>query len=284
MEVIGSGGYGIVIDIPDENRVIKLFKDNVCKTDARKEYDAHLKIYTIFNRFIELNPTFNTILYIPKPIEFKSCSKLGNCYGFSDFSCAYVMEKVTSARPDQIQEHLILNNDNSHLFGKIFCADYGKPPFNIYTELTKEQKSECKPRGAFLGPESIQSRIGQDLFSNLPFFIGILYGIVLKSGYHPIDLEIVVDKDNRICMYDFGKVYEGESEYNRAKELDMYLPVGVTEQLEKNQKGEKYDISEEMEKYQKGVELVNQTLKNINGGRRKKARRTRKRHSRKRSV
>jgi len=269
MEVIGSGGYGIVIDIPDENRVIKIFKGHVCETDARKEYDAHLKIYTIFNRFIQLNPKFNSILYIPKPIEFKSCSDLGECYGFLDVSCAYVMEKVTSARPDQIQEHLILNEDNPHLFGKIFCADYKKPPFNIDVILSKEQKNECKPRGAFLGPELIQRRIGKDLFSNLPYFIGIFYGIVLKSGYHPIDLEIVVDRDNRICMYDFGKVYEGEKEYKEAINIDMYLPV---------------DVSEEMEKYQKGVELVNQTLKNINGGRRKRVRRTRKRHSRKRRV
>jgi hypothetical protein len=269
MEVIGSGGYGIVIDIPDENRVIKLFKGHVCETDARKEYDAHLKIYNIFNRFIQLNPKFNSILYIPKPIEFKSCSELGECYGFLDFSCAYVMEKVASARPDQIQEHLILNEDNPHLFGKIFCADYKKPPFNIDVILSKEQKNECKPRGAFLGPELIQRRIGKDLFSNLSYFIGIFYGIVLKSGYHPIDLEIVVDRDNRICMYDFGKVYEGEKEYKEAINLDMYLPV---------------DVSEEMEKYQKGVELVNQTLKNINGGRRKRVRRTRKRHSRKRRV
>lgn len=269
MEVIGSGGYGIVIDIPEENRVIKLFKGHVCDSDARKEYEAHLKIYTLFSRFISLHPEFKDIVFIPKPIEFKTCSKITRCYGFSDFSCAYVMEKVESARPDQLQEHLILNQDNSHFFGKIYCADYGKPPFNIDVRLTKEQKNECKPRGAFLGPELIQRRIGSELYSKLPFYIGILYGIVLKAGYHPIDLEIVVDKYNHICMYDFGKVYEGIEEYQEAKDFDMYLPI---------------DETEEMKKYEKGVELVNTALKNTNGGRRKKTRRIRKRYTRKRHI
>lgn len=269
MEVIGSGGYGTVIDIPEEKRVIKLFKGHVCDSDARKEYEAHLKIYKLFSRFIVLHPELKDIIFIPNPIEFKSCSEISGCYGFLDFSCAYVMEKVESARPDQLQEHLILNQDNSHLFGKIYCADYGKPPFNIDILLSKEQKNECKPRGAFLGPELIQMRIGPELYSKLPFYIGILYGIVLKAEYYPIDLEIVIDKYNRICMYDFGKVYEGRKEYEEVKDFDMYLPV---------------DEPEEMNKYEKGVELVNTTLKNRNGGRRKRTQRIKKRYSRKRRV
>jgi hypothetical protein len=270
MEVIGSGGYGTVIDIPEENRVIKLFKKSVCESNARKEYDAHLKIYTLFSKFITLHPEFKDILFIPKPIEFKSCESIKYCEGYPEYSCAYVMEKVESARLDQLQEHLILNQDNSHLFGKIYCADYGKPPFNIYIRLSKEQKSECKPRGAFLGPDLIQRRIGPELYSKLPFYIGMLYGIVLKAEYYPIDLEIVIDKYNRICMYDFGKVYEGRKEYEEAKDFDMYLPV---------------DEDEEMKKYEKGVELVYTSLKNTNGGRRKRTRRIRKKYSlRKRRV
>jgi hypothetical protein len=139
------------------------------------------------------------------------------------------MEKVESGRPDKIQEHLMMSQDYEGLADKIRCTQGDN--HELTDILTPEQKAICQPRGAFLGTETIKAKVSPELFEKIPYLFGILFGIVLKAGYYPIDVELVLDKYNRIAMYDFGMVYDkSQQEFEATLELDMYIPLDENSQ------------------------------------------------------
>jgi hypothetical protein len=252
-EIIGSGGYGIVKDIPNSPNVVKLFRENVCETNGRTEYSAHQKIYEKYLQILVSNPILQNKVYIPKPINFHTCSSTEECYSQYGFSCAYKMEKVESSRADKIQEHLILNELYEDAVNIIKCKE--TEPISLDKILSYQEKSICEPRGAFLYGDKIKERIGEEYFKELPYLVGILHGIVFAAGYVPFDVEIVLDKNNRIAMYDFGMVYDHTiADYKKELYLDMYVPLD-------NQKDE-YNL------YHEGLKYVSNLLKT--GGRRTK--------------
>jgi hypothetical protein len=262
-EVIGAGGFGVVRELKGSPYVVKLMRPHVCHHDAKLEYDAHVAIYNTYEKLLKNRPEFRNTIYIPKPIAFHTCSSLEECYGQPSSSCAYVMETVQSGRPDKLQEHLMFSNMYSSLQDKIYCKNRGQF-FDIDHMLSEEERTSCEPRGAFLGAESIQKRLDPEIFRNLPYLFGILHGIVLKAGYFPVDVELVVDNKGRIAMYDFGMVYDkSQKEYQTTLEMDMYVPSE--------------DQIEEFQQFQKGVQTVLDTFKtNSSGGKRTRRKRSRK--------
>lgn len=258
-EVIGAGGYGVARELKNSPYVVKLMREKVCRSDARKEFDAHTQIFKTYQKIINKNPELKDVLYVPKPIEFRECEPPYMCYGEPQSACAYVMENVESARPDKIQEHLILNEDSKGHTGYIWCNKESKIiKYNATDILDVEQKADCQPRGAFIGPENIKPRIDSRLYEKLPYLFGILHGIVIEAGYFPIDVELVIDKNNRIAMYDFGMVYDKTlKEYETSLNIDMYIPSA--------------DQKEEYDEFKRGVAFVHENL--LSGGGRRKTRR-----------
>lgn len=257
-EVIGAGGFGIVREIKGTPQIIKIMKSHVCETTAKKEYNAHKTIFETYSKFINNNPEFKNVIYIPEPIKFHECGNLNVCYGESDLACSYTMEKIESARPDKIQEHILLNGDYEDFLGMIVCVETNN--YKVSNILNQDQRAICHPRGAFVTHEYIKERIGEELFNKLPYLFGILHGIVLKAGYAPVDVEMVLDKNNRIVMYDFGMVFENNAnkKYLNGLALDMYVPSSENE-----------DEAENFKEFEKGVAYVRE---NLSGGRRRRSR------------
>lgn len=261
MLVIGAGGFGVVKlkeDPSDKkcNTVVKFIKKhNECEA-GEKEYKAMVKVYEKFQEHSKNAPqrcNFNSTtettdnpydiirrsVYIPKPIAFSDAKQVKESYGNTfkpgeGYLCAFEMEYVKSGRSDKLQEHLILNETEQKNSNSVWLVKPCDNSNHITTEKLKamdeEQRLHYGPRGLYLCKRSLQARINRKVKGGsihlFAYAVGLLHGYVYASGYVPHDVEIVIDKNNDIAMYDFTFIDRGE--YNlESADYDHYIPVDI---------------------------------------------------------
>jgi hypothetical protein len=259
MIVIGAGGFGVVkLKRGDKNcdTVVKFIKSHNDCEEGKKEFEAMSKVYEMFQKHSGNTPqrciyentnaltnshyvNLHKSVYIPKPFAYTHSNQLIDVYGESftadeQYVCAFEMEYVKSARSDKLQEHLILNKSEQTNSNSVFLVK----SFNNSKRISVEQlKQMCEsdrlhygPRGVYLCKRSLQSRLTQKVKGEdvqfLGYAVGLLHGYIYAAGYLPDDVEIVIDKNHDIAMYDFGMVYKNR--YNgEAADYDPYIPIDL---------------------------------------------------------
>jgi hypothetical protein len=221
VEVIGAGGFGIIVKRDGYDTVTKLFRQAVTCIDSEREFGYHLRIYAKFNEYMDAKQ-WAPLITIPKPLDFIQSSDSESIIVCGQtFKCQYIMEEITSSRVDKIQEHVLLNEDNEVFDQKIMCKSIDSVSSDVV--MTKEMKAECEPRMAVLTRKSIDARglSSEELGRNM----GILYQIVLSAGLNPKDAEFALqyhDGNVKLAMYDFRMAGDPFDEDDSI--FDIYIP------------------------------------------------------------
>ena len=259
MTVIGAGGFGVVkLKRGDKgcDTVVKFVKSNNDCEEGKKEFEAMSKVYEMFQKHSGNTPqrciyentnsltnshyvNLHKSVYIPKPIAYTDSDELIDIYGQSftkdeQYVCAFEMEYVKSARSDKLQEHLILNKSEQSNSNSVFLVKSFNNSKRISVEQLKQmdesQRLHYGPRGVYLSKRSLQSRLSKkvqgDVIKLFAYAVGILHGYIYAAGYQPLDVEIVIDKNNDIAMYDFGMIYKNEYTGEKA-DYDPYIPIDI---------------------------------------------------------
>ena len=259
MVVIGAGGFGVVKlkkGDKDCDNVVKFIKSHNDCEEGKKEFEAMSKVYEMFQRHSGNRPqrciyentnaltnshyvNLHNSVYIPKPIAYTESNQLIDVYGETftkdeQYVCAFEMEYVKSARSDKLQEHLILNkseqpNSNSVFLVKSF-NNTNRISVDQLKQMDESQRLYYGPRGLYLSKRSLQSKLTKKLQGDdvglIGYAVGLLHGYIYAAGYLPDDVEIVIDKNHDIAMYDFGMVYKNR--YNgEAADYDPYIPIDI---------------------------------------------------------
>lgn len=216
MEIIGSGGYGLVISKDD--KVLKLFYN----LDDCKElfYEAEIQ-KEIRNIVLEINENnkdnprylgmnvpeifevYNKHIHLDY-IYYKHNSKLPK-----DFLCGILMERIIppniegfSDNPnEQIHIGLGLRSDCNTSW---LCDNGITRGFYANTKMIEAIIEELNEKS-----HNIRNEIF--LVSNIAYTFGKVYREIYNKGYKLFDIEIVLgEKNGRLTlnMIDFGKVYK----------------------------------------------------------------------------
>lgn len=259
MIVIGAGGFGVVkLKRGDKgcDTVVKFVKSNNDCEEGKKEFEAMSKVYEMFQKHSGNTPQrciyentnaltnshyvkLHKSVYIPKPIAYTDSDELIDVYGDSfikdeQYVCAFEMEYVNSARGDKLQEHLILNKSEQTNSNTVFLVKSLNNSKRISVEQLKEMDENQRlyhgTRGVYLCARSIQCRLSKKLEGKdtklFAYAVGVLHGYVYAAGYLPLDVEIVIDKNNDIAMYDFGMIYKDKYTGEDA-DYDPYIPIDI---------------------------------------------------------
>lgn len=207
--IIGSGGFGLVVKHKSEPNVIKLLYDTAACDESKKEYGIHKEIYDAITLYLKegKNKQINT----SNPIDFQSFSKKMSAFG-KQFSCSYRMTLIENLDK-------VLNNDNGlyHIILKEeeYNSRFNKKVGRVYSEPVSE---ENPTRGYFITESKIKEVILDNLSSSIKGDIttvndiahrmGLLYALLIfLAEYIPKDAEYVLSKcDEKMCVtvLDFG--------------------------------------------------------------------------------
>lgn len=259
MTVIGAGGFGVVKLKRGDNgcdTVVKFVKSNNDCEEGKKEFEVMSEVYEMFQKHSGNIPqrciyeNTNTLtnshyvnlqksVYIPKPIGYTDSNQLIDVYGESftedeQYVCAFEMEYVKSVRSDKVQEHLILNKDEQTNSNTVFLVkslnNSKRISVDQLKQLNENERLYYGTRGVYLCARSLQCRLFKKLESKdmklFAYAVGVLHGYVYAAGYVPFDVEIVIDKNNDIAMYDFGMIYKNDYTGENA-DYDPYIPVDL---------------------------------------------------------
>jgi hypothetical protein len=239
-QIIGSGGYGLIIKHPTENIVGKLLYGEDC-SNAGKEYQKHLDVYRAFesiaqNRYTDSNFDYSE-LCLPEPLGFENRTV---AYKGQMYSCYYLMTLIPSLTKEQTLYHIVQKGYSIGLRGRI--AD--------------EPISEDNPSRGFFAPmdylrkEILEDYADSDLYTDQSVYryMGFAYGVILfVAQYIPDDVEFLIagkeyssffttSKRPCFCVLDFGMLKKIEydvsssklnsiaEEVARVASYDIYIP------------------------------------------------------------
>lgn len=220
-KVLGSGGFGLVLYNPSTNLVAKfIYKTSDCE-QASIEAGYHRMVYDSFLEWKSVHSTDQ--INIVKPCGYRDAPIVWNN---TVFKCSYVMGLIKPVTGRKSLVHIILKNDQSHLFNR----EIGR----VYTEPVSDKNPS---RGFFgtcdyiteniLNNPSINSGNIRSC-SDLAHLMGILFGIaVFGAELYPKDAEYVLSSDDNgvltVTMLDFGMF--GKMDLINQKNLDDYLTM-----------------------------------------------------------
>jgi hypothetical protein len=189
-KVIGSGGFGLVVQFSNKPIVAKLLYKSSCD-DAKIEYNKHLDIYTSFNNI--KNEKYLNDVCISIPLGFDSEEIIYSNYVYS---CYYIMTLLHSLGNEGLY-HII---DNSH-------HNMNKQIGKVFT-LPISQNNPS--RGFFANYDYLQSNILNKYDGYLTTIkrimkcMGFAFGVILfVAEYLPEDVEYALGKNpdtNEICL------------------------------------------------------------------------------------
>lgn len=200
-EIIGSGGFGLILKHDLKPVVAKLLYEAGCK-DASVEYNYHREIYGVFAGIN--NPRYAQ-LCVPEPYGFSN----EDVIAFSKYFSCYYMMSLLEKLDDNGLYHIIKDSMKKSV-DKIIGRRYGQPV------------SEDNPsRGFFASYSYITSTLlpslssstkgGLSSISNIIRYMGFAYGVIsFLAEYNPKDVEYTLGKDSDgrlcFCVLDFGMV------------------------------------------------------------------------------
>lgn len=216
-DVIGSGGFGMIVLNKKDNTVIKLiYSLNDCKV-AKKEATIHWDFYKALQKISKSISQINT----PKPIAFvdKDLTFQNNKYG-----CAYIMSYLPSFK-DYSLIHIIFKTDYDNILNK----KVGR----VYTEKISETNPS---RGFFATIPYIENNILPQMSDSLKkdikngndisFRVGVLYGTcIFGAKVFPIDAEYVLSITNdrlSVTLLDFGMFIPIDFDADKAKIMEQF--------------------------------------------------------------
>lgn len=230
MEIIGSGGYGMVVS--SENEVFKLFYDiNGC-TEMLYESDIQTKLREIMinlNNKEKNNMNFLGI-NIPKIVKvYNKTISLEINNKNQSFLCGILMERITPPEIDgsgtvfpkneQIHIGLGLKVDCNQSW---ICENGITRGFYSNTQMLETIINEYGSENKIIGLES-ENEV-EKFMAKISYTLGKVYREAFDSGYKLFDVEIVLGVSNSknlnnqnpltINMIDFGKVIEIKNSTN----------------------------------------------------------------------
>jgi hypothetical protein len=224
MEIIGSGGYGMVVS--SGNEVFKLFYDiNGC-SEMLYESDIQEKLREIMLNLNNKEKNNMNFLGINIPKIFKVYNKtislkLDIPYPNKkqSFLCGILMERIIPPKIDgfpkneQIHIGLGLKVDCNQSW---ICENGITRGFYSNTEMLETIINEYKTENKIFGLES-ENEV-EKFMTKLSYTLGKVYREAFDSGYKLFDVEIVLgvsdSKNLTINMIDFGKVIKFKSSTN----------------------------------------------------------------------
>jgi hypothetical protein len=202
-QIIGAGGYGIIIKHDIENSVMKLLYNARNCNESEIEFRIHSEIYEKLLPYLS-QPGSQICMSQPMDFSNEPILKFDN-----RFICNYRMSLI-HALYGQILYHIILKEEYNEIFNKEIGRSYSQPV------------SEKNPsRGFFATSLYIQDIILDSLpdkvkgniryISDIIYRMGYLFGLtVFLAEYIPYDVEYVLglNDQEKLCvvMLDFGMV------------------------------------------------------------------------------
>jgi len=211
MEIIGSGGYGLVISKDD--KVLKLFYDYEDCKGLSNEAKIQKEIREIVLKINENNKNNPRYLGMNVPEIYEVYNKhihldFNNLQLPKDFLCGILMERIKPPEIDGFGDISDTPNEQIHIgLGlRIDCniswiCDNG---------ITRGFYANTKMLEAII--EEFNGKYPRKIFSvsNIAYTFGKVYSEVFNKGYKLFDIEIVLGEKNgnlTLNMIDFGKVY-----------------------------------------------------------------------------
>jgi hypothetical protein len=202
MEIIGSGGYGLVIFDIEENKVIKLFYDiNDCKA-LNKEALMQEKCREII---MNINDTSEKYLGVKVPKIYEKFNEVVNPKIPKEYNlpiqylCGIVMEKITPPLVDGFYMNEQIHIGLGLEFGSNqswICSNGITRGFYANSDMLKTILEEVPHQENFT-------------LSNIAYTLGVVYRELIDNHIRPFDVEILLGTENNnlvIYMIDFGKV------------------------------------------------------------------------------
>lgn len=202
-EIIGSGGFGLIVKHTSKPVVAKFLYEAGCK-DASVEYNYHKDIYNVFARIKD--PRYSQ-LCVPEPYGFSN----EDVIAFGKYFSCYYMMALLEKLDDNGLYHIIKDSMKKSV-DKIIGRRYGEP-------VSDENPS----RGFFASYSYIRDNLlpsfnssikgGLSSISNIIRYIGFSYGVIaFLAEYNPKDVEYTLGRgaDGRLCfcVLDFGMVHK----------------------------------------------------------------------------
>lgn len=223
-QVIGSGGFGLIVRHSSEPLVAKLLYDSSCD-DAEIEYKKHLDIYKTFRKV--KNPEYSK-LCVSKPLAYDRENVIFNG---NMFSCFYIMTLLNSLGNEGLYH--IIDDSYKHTVDRAIGRVYS------------QKISDANPSRGFFASYSYMINNNLLLDHNigdLIRYMGYSFGVItFLAEYYPKDVEYTLGADTEgnpcFCVLDFGMVYKIDfddiaeaivTQLAEIFELDLYFPTDNT--------------------------------------------------------
>ena len=188
-EIIGAGGYGIVVK--DKKNVVKLFIDTDACNELKHEAKIHQDIYKLVNKY-------TPYIHVPK-LSFIQTEPF--VYKNKSYLCGIGMEYLPPPLDFEEQVHCCLGYTHDDI-----DSSWGQKMGLPITDINPT-------RGFFASPETLEyiwKEEGSNMTINiLAFQMGACLRMLLENGILPIDIEWVWS-GGRPCMIDFGLCEYGQ--------------------------------------------------------------------------
>jgi len=226
-EIIGSGGFGMIVKHENQEDVIKLFYRNKDCQTASEESSRHLEAYKAIKKITKERPglqisTSQPIAFRDEAVQFRD----------TEYRCAYVMKYMESI-PGYKLIHIILKDEYERMVNRNVGRSYMEPisdanPSRGFFATSKYIENNILPtlnrdvKGALTSVKMIANRMG------------MLYGtIIFGTKMVPIDAEYVLDIANgklNVAILDFGMFQRMDlinfmGENHRKKILGKYVKM-----------------------------------------------------------
>lgn len=202
-EIIGSGGFGLIVKHSSKPLVAKFLYEAGCK-DASVEYGKHMEIYSIFSN--NQNPKYSQIC-VPEPYGFSNEAIIA----FGKYFNCYYMMSLLEKLDDNGLYHIIKDSMKKSVdktIGRQYSVAVSpENPSRGFFASYSYIRDDLLPRF------SSQEKGGLSTIPQIIQYIGYAYGIIVfLAEYNPKDVEYTLGKgdDGRLCfcVLDFGMTHK----------------------------------------------------------------------------
>lgn len=209
--LLGSGGYGIVVTLPNPKEAVKLFYSTEECNALHSEAKLQLKIRRILSN----------IIHVPYVSDIFSQT---TTWSERKYLCGIVMERIPMHPDFGELVHMILGYNGSDL-----NQSWGK-------ESEKPVSPENPTRGYYSSSDMLEAIWEDDkvhhTIERVARTMGLAYRALVLNGIIPIDIEWIYAGDGQIHAIDFGLCVEKQIPLERMLEqrgavgfpADIYVP------------------------------------------------------------
>lgn len=254
MEILGSGGYGLIIgNINNSKQALKIFYDINNSKDIEYEYSFQKRIYEIIQglNYKLTNDERYLNVYIPKiyekgnkVIEFDYNEDLNKINLPNKFLYGISMDRIRPPKIDGFNENeqihiglgLHIEPNSSWLCENGITRGFYANTRMMDSILSEAIELRIKYADKYNLSKSYREKEIKKLehisLSNIAYTLGKAYGVLIDNNIKPFDVEVVLSDDLKVYTIDFGKVYEykgtKEDYYNdtsyKGLVSDSYVP------------------------------------------------------------